>query len=98
LGRAQAVDRVADGRTEPIFDPVVSAAKYFAVEQIRFVLERALNVLGGHGFYGTPHLGRYMSDYAGLVLVAGTQDILEVNLGAGVVARSGSASRARRAR
>ncbi len=84
-----ALSRVADGRAEPIFDPVVSAAKYFAVEQIRFVLERAFGVLGGYGFYGTPHLGRYMRDFAGLALVAGTQDILEVNLGAGVVARAG---------
>jgi alkylation response protein AidB-like acyl-CoA dehydrogenase len=87
-----ALGRVAGGRTEPVFDPVVSAAKYFAVEQIRFVLERAFNVLGGHGFYGTPHLGRYMRDFAGLALVAGTPDILEVNLGAGVVARSGRSS------
>jgi alkylation response protein AidB-like acyl-CoA dehydrogenase len=84
-----ALGRVADGRAEPVFDPVVAAAKYFAVEQIRFVLERALALLGGHGFYGTPHLGRYMRDFAGLTLVAGTQDILEVNLGAGVVARAG---------
>jgi alkylation response protein AidB-like acyl-CoA dehydrogenase len=83
-----ALSRVADGRTEPIFDPAVSAAKYFAVEQIRFVLERALNVLGGYGFYGTPHLGRYMRDFAGIALAAGTQDILEVNLGASVVARA----------
>ncbi|MGY0232185.1 acyl-CoA dehydrogenase family protein [Longispora urticae] len=84
-----ALGRVGDGHAEPIFDPVVSAAKYFAVEQIRFVLERALAVLGGHGYYGTTHLGRYMRDYAGLTLAAGTQDILEVNLGAGVVARAG---------
>lgn len=84
-----ALDHVRSGRAEPIFDPLISAAKYFAIEQIRFVLERALNILGGYGFYGTPHLGRYMRDFAGLALVAGTQDILEVNLGAGVVARSG---------
>ncbi|TDZ45786.1 acyl-CoA dehydrogenase family protein [Mycobacteroides franklinii] len=84
----RALIRVTQDRTEPVFDPVVSAAKCFAVEQIRFVLERALNVLGGYGFYGNPHLGRYMRDFSGLTLAAGTQDILEVNLGAGVVARA----------
>ncbi|WP_228000045.1 acyl-CoA dehydrogenase family protein [Nocardia australiensis] len=83
-----ALARVADGRNELVFDPVVAAAKYAAVEQIRFVLERALGILGGHAFYGTPHLGRYMRDFAGLSLAAGTQDILEANLGAGVVARA----------
>ncbi|NEC86381.1 acyl-CoA dehydrogenase family protein [Streptomyces sp. SID12501] len=84
-----ALGRVAAGRAELVFDPVVAAAKYFAVEQVRFVLERALGLLGGHAFYGTPHMGRYMRDFSGLSLLAGTQDILEVNLGAGVVARAG---------
>lgn len=84
-----ALSRVSRGGAELIFDPVVSAAKYHAVEQIRFVLERALGLLGGHGFYGTQHLGRYMRDFSGLALIAGTQDIIEVNLGAGVVAHAG---------
>ncbi|MBS3695702.1 acyl-CoA dehydrogenase family protein [Rhodococcus qingshengii] len=85
-----ALSRVTEGHTEPLFDPVVSAAKVFAVNQIRFVLERALGILGGFAFYESPHLGRYMRDFAGLSLAAGTQDILEINLGAGVVARAGS--------
>jgi alkylation response protein AidB-like acyl-CoA dehydrogenase len=80
-----ALSRVVAGQVEPLFDPVVAAAKCFAVDQIRSVLERAQHVLGGHGFYGTPHLGRYVRDFSGLTLIAGTQDILEVNLGAGVV-------------
>ncbi|MFD8491838.1 acyl-CoA dehydrogenase family protein [Amycolatopsis sp. NPDC059657] len=85
----RALSHVGAGLSEPVFDPILSAAKYFAAEQIRFVLESAFRVLGGYGFYGTPHLGRYMRDFSGLTLVAGTNDILEVNLGAGVVARSG---------
>lgn len=84
-----ALDHVGAGRAEPVFDPTLSAAKHFAVEQIRGVLESAFRVLGGYGFYGTPHLGRYMRDFSGLTLVAGTNDILETNLGAGVVARAG---------
>jgi alkylation response protein AidB-like acyl-CoA dehydrogenase len=84
-----ALSYVTAGGAEPIFDPVVSAAKYFVAEQVRFVLELALRVLGGYGYYGTPHLGRYIRDYAGLAVAAGTQDILEVNLGATAVARAG---------
>jgi len=84
-----ALQRVSDGRAELVFDPVVAAARYFACDQIRLVLEHALRILGGDFFYGSPHFGRYMSDFAGLGLVAGTQDIIEVNLGAGVVARNG---------
>jgi alkylation response protein AidB-like acyl-CoA dehydrogenase len=83
-----ALDHVARGHAEPVFDPVVSAAKCFAVDQLRFVLERAQGLLAGHGFYGTEHLGRYVRDFSGLALLAGTQDIIEVNLGAGVVART----------
>ncbi len=84
----RALELAASGRAEPVFDPVIASAKHFAVTQVRFVLDQALNVLGGHAFYGTPHLGRYLRDFAGLVLLAGTQDILEVNLGAGVVVRT----------
>ncbi|MYW97937.1 acyl-CoA/acyl-ACP dehydrogenase [Amycolatopsis rubida] len=84
-----ALSHVEAGRAEPVFDPTLSAAKCFAADQIRFVLESALRVMGGQGFYGTPHLGRFLRDFTGLPIVAGTNDILEVNLGAGVVARSG---------
>ncbi|GAA2227137.1 acyl-CoA dehydrogenase family protein [Streptomyces nogalater] len=91
-----ALGRVGAGYAEPIFDPVLSAAKCFAVEQVRSVVERAFGLQGGHGFYGTTHLGRYMRDFAGLAIAAGTQDILEVNLGAGVVARRARPSRTSR--
>ncbi|ANN18247.1 hypothetical protein SD37_23125 [Amycolatopsis orientalis] len=84
-----ALTHVGAGLAEPVFDPILSAAKHFAAEQIRSVLESAFRVSGGYGFYGTPHLGRYMRDFSGLTLVAGTNDILETNLGAGVVARAG---------
>lgn len=84
----RALTHVGAGHAEPVFDPLLSAAKCFAADQIRFVLESAFRVMGGQGFYGTPHLGRYLRDFSGLPIVAGTNDILEINLGAGVVARS----------
>jgi alkylation response protein AidB-like acyl-CoA dehydrogenase len=88
----QMLGHFAGGRAEALFDPVIAAAKCFVVGQVRLVLELAQNLLGGHGFYGTPHFGRYVRDYHGLSLAAGTQDVLEVNLGAGVVARAGPAA------
>lgn len=77
----RAASRLTDGESDPLFDPVLSAAKHFIVERVRFVLEEALQVLGGHFYYGDPYFGTCMRDFAGLVAVAGTQDLLEVNLG-----------------
>jgi alkylation response protein AidB-like acyl-CoA dehydrogenase len=70
------------GEADPIFDPLASAAKHFVVEQVRYVLEQAMRVLGGHFYYGDPYFGICMRDFAGLAAIAGTQDLLEVNLGA----------------
>lgn len=64
------------------FNPVISAAKHFIVQQVRFVAEQAMRVLGGHFYYGEPYFGICLHDFAGLVTVAGTQDLLEINLGA----------------
>ncbi|MGI5239290.1 acyl-CoA dehydrogenase family protein [Dactylosporangium sp. CA-139066] len=83
----RALERMARGEGDPIFDPVVSAAKYFVTEQVRFVLDGAFRVLGGHAYYGDLHFGRYLRDFAGLVAAAGTQDVLEVNLGVAAVTR-----------
>lgn len=39
-------------------------------------------MLGGHFYYGDPYFGTCLRDFAGLATVAGTQDLLEINLGA----------------
>jgi alkylation response protein AidB-like acyl-CoA dehydrogenase len=83
----RALRHMAGGDGDPVFDPTVSAAKYFVVEQVRYVLDQAFRVLGGHAYYGDLHFGRYLRDFAGLVAAAGTQDILETNLGAAAIAR-----------
>jgi alkylation response protein AidB-like acyl-CoA dehydrogenase len=77
----RAARRVAAGEADPLFDPVLSAAKHFIVERVRSVLEETLQVLGGYFYYGDPYFGTCLRDFAGLVAVAGTQDLLEVNLG-----------------
>ncbi|EDY49680.1 conserved hypothetical protein [Streptomyces clavuligerus] len=77
----RAAARVADGQADPMFDPLVSAAKHLVVDRVRSVLEEALQTLGGHFYYGEPYFGTCLRDFAGLVAVAGTQDLLAVNLG-----------------
>jgi alkylation response protein AidB-like acyl-CoA dehydrogenase len=79
--RAMLYRAAAAGGTDPLFDPLISAAKHFIVERVRFVLEEALRVLGGYFYYGDPYFGICLRDFAGLVAVAGTQDLLEVTLG-----------------
>jgi alkylation response protein AidB-like acyl-CoA dehydrogenase len=74
-------DRPAD-QVDPVFDPPAAAAKHFIAEQVRYVVEQAIRVLGGQFYYGDPAFGACLRDFAGLVAVAGTQDLLEVNLGA----------------
>ena len=84
----RALTHLDDGAAEPVFDPIVSAAKCFVVDQIRLVIDLALRLEGGYGYYGHPDLGRYLRDYTGLVIAGGTQDILEANLGALAVAHN----------
>src|SRR5262249_3539387 len=67
---------------DAVFNPLIAAAKHFIVQQVRFVVEQAMRVLGGHFYYGEPYFGICLQDFAGLVTVAGTQDLMEVNLGA----------------
>lgn len=77
-----ATAHAARGGDDPVFDAIVSAAKLFVVDQVRIVMEHALQVLGGHAYYGDPYFGICLRDFSGLVAVAGTQDLLAVNLGA----------------
>ena len=77
-----ALDRWDRGLAQPGLDPVASAAKHHSVEQARYVLDRALRVLGGYPILDDLRFGRYQRDLAVFVAVAGTQDLLEVMLGA----------------
>lgn len=78
----EALAKVAGGEVDPLFDPAISAAKHFATEQALYVADQAFRVLGGHGYYGDPFYGRYLRDCVGLLCAAGTQEVLEINLGA----------------
>lgn len=83
----RALRHMVDGEGDPVFDPTVSAAKYFVAQQVQYVLDQAFRVLGGHAYYGDLDFGRYLRDFVGLEAAAGTQDILETNLGAATIVR-----------
>lgn len=78
----QALSIFTRGEAEPGFDPVISAAKHFVIEQVQFVLHRSLRVLGGYPCLEDLRFGRYLRDFAGLVPLSGAQDTIEVQLGA----------------
>lgn len=82
-----ALGEVDAGRTDKVFDLAISVAKHFVTEQIRNVVNDASRILGGHGYYGITDIGRNMRDFTGVSVATGTQDILETNIGAGVIAR-----------
>lgn len=78
----ETLTKVAAGKADLLFDPAISAAKHLATEQALYVADQAFRVLGGHGYYGDPFYGRYLRDCVGLLCAAGTQEVLEINLGA----------------
>jgi len=86
---ASTLARVADGAVDPVFDIGISAAKHFATEQAVMLATQAFRVLGGHAYYGDPHYGIFLQDCVALLCAAGTQELIEVNIGALVTAGLG---------
>lgn len=78
----RALTYTAQGQANPVFDPMISAAKHFATEQALFAINQALRLLGGHGYYGDDFYGGYLRDSVALLCAAGAQDLLEINIGA----------------
>jgi alkylation response protein AidB-like acyl-CoA dehydrogenase len=63
------------------WDPAVAATKYAVMEQARAFLHDAQNILGGRWYYAKWPFGRWMRDILGMIPAAGTQAILEVDIG-----------------
>ncbi|WP_170155319.1 acyl-CoA dehydrogenase family protein [Lentzea atacamensis] len=76
------LDRQARGETDLVYDAKISAAKHFSAEQAMNLAHQALRALGGHAYYGDEYYGRYVRDCAGLIPAGGTQDSLEITIGA----------------
>lgn len=78
--------------------PLVATTKYFVVEQSQHVIGLAQRVLGGRWYFDQWPFGRWMRDLQGFAPAAGTQGILEVDLGvmAGAAADHRAARRRRK--
>jgi alkylation response protein AidB-like acyl-CoA dehydrogenase len=84
----RALCRASLGSTDPEFDPLTSAAKHFVAERAIAMATTALRLLGGRGYLVQNSHERYFRDFTGLIPGAGSQDLLEINLGARVVRES----------
>src|SRR5262249_29517255 len=81
----EALRRITDGEHDPLFDPVVSAAKYHVTEKALELAMRTLRLLGGSAYLKELPYERCLRDFCGLISGAGTQETLEVNLGARII-------------
>ena len=63
------------------FDPIHSVAKYTVVEASIELSTIAMRLLGGAGYVRANGYERHFRDFLGLISGAGTQDILEIDLG-----------------
>jgi alkylation response protein AidB-like acyl-CoA dehydrogenase len=74
-------DRDERSAADRAWDPAVAATKYAVLEQARAFLYDAQNILGGRWYYTKWPFGRWMRDLMGMIPAAGTQAILEVDIG-----------------
>jgi alkylation response protein AidB-like acyl-CoA dehydrogenase len=78
------VDRMWGGLAAPAslaWNPSVAATKYMVVEAMDDFIRDAQRLLGGRWYFDRWPYGRWMRDLLGLIPAAGTQAILEVDLG-----------------
>jgi alkylation response protein AidB-like acyl-CoA dehydrogenase len=77
-----------EGRLDPVFDPVISAAKHEITNHGVDLAVSALRLLGGRG-YLRGRAERFLRDACALLAAGGTQDVLEIELGAQAIAARG---------
>ena len=83
----RALEQARQGKSDPLFDPLHSIAKYHVTEQAVQLSLTALRLMGGIGYLKEHSYERYLRDFTGLIAGAGTQDILEVDLGIAAISR-----------
>lgn len=88
LHRALSVAAGREGAFDPAFDPLISAAKHAVTSHGLDVGISALRLLGGHGYVRGP-AERFVRDTCALLAAAGTQDVLEIDLGMRAAAAAG---------
>lgn len=99
LGRMQMKVNIARALVDPalewldhpgstdLFGEIVSTAKHEITEHAIAVSLDAIRLTGARGYAHAHQFERYLRDFCGLISGAGSQDVLEVNLGALAVAR-----------
>ena len=77
----------ASGASDPIWDPNITAAKYFVTEQLNAFCSDLFRLAGGFGYTAESGFGRFQRDVAALFAGAGAQGTLEVDLGVMAIQR-----------
>jgi len=83
----QALLALEEGSASPLFDEIVSTAKYQVTEHALAVAIDALHLMGGRGYACSTPVERYLRDFCGLIPGAGSQDILQTNIGLMTIGR-----------
>ena len=78
---AHALERVRCEGHDSFWDTAIAISKYYVVNQALDVCRTAQQILGGASVFLESPYERYMRDFQCLVPLAGTQAILEVDLG-----------------
>jgi alkylation response protein AidB-like acyl-CoA dehydrogenase len=79
------LERLRQGKYDPVWDTGFSTIKYFVSQQALALGRSALHTLGGRGYLTKYGFERYVRDSMGLVAGAGALDILEIDLGIALV-------------
>jgi alkylation response protein AidB-like acyl-CoA dehydrogenase len=78
---ANALERVRCAGHDRFWDTAIAVSKYYVVNQALDMCRTAQHILGGASVFLESPYERYMRDFQCLVPIAGTQAILEVDLG-----------------
>ena len=73
-----------------LFVEMISTAKHEITESAIAVALESIRLTGARGYAHANHFERYLRDLCGLISGAGSQDVLELNLGAIAAARLGA--------
>jgi alkylation response protein AidB-like acyl-CoA dehydrogenase len=80
------LDRMRRSESRGAFDPNTAVAKHFVTERALGVVRSAMQLLGAYAYRRDNRVERHARDFASLIAGGGTQDIIELSLGAWAVA------------
>ena len=82
-----ALDCLDHNAATDLFGEIISTAKHEITENAIAVALDSIRLTGARGYMHSNQFERYLRDFCGLISGAGSQDVLEVNLGALAIAR-----------